>query len=211
MIAGDAEYGETHAHDSPTAIPAPARRQGAHPVAAHQRRPPTPPTNAAHQRRPSPPATTAGPPPPPIRHDPHVRHTPRAAGTAAAALATTLALSACGLNVMSADLFLLRRTGQPPPLTVLVNDDGVIRCNNGPAKNMPNQLLLQARDLADSLNKDAQAGLKLPAPPNSAYSYSIKLQNGTISFPDTAAATRPELAQAEQFALQAAHGPCAGS
>jgi len=139
-----------------------------------------------------------------------VRHRPRAA-TIAAAIATALTLSGCGLNVMSADLFLLRRTGQPPPLTLLVNDDGVIRCNNGPAKNMPNELLLQARDLANSLNKDAQAGLKLPTPPNSVYAYSIKLPNGTITFPDTAAAARPELAQAEQFALQAADGPCAGS
>jgi hypothetical protein len=195
MIAGDAEYGET-----PRKPPARRHRPAT-----------TGPQSPGHYRRPTTANPPAGPPLPPIRHDPHVRHTPRAAGIAAAALATTLALSACGLNVMSADLFLLRRSGQPPPLSVLVNDDGVIRCNNGPAKNMPNQMLLQARDLANSLNKDAQAGLKLPAPPNSAYSYSIKLQNGTISFPDTAAATRPELAQAEQFALQAAHGPCAGS
>ena len=38
-------------------------------------------------------------------------------------------LAGCGLNVQSADLFLLTRTGQGPKLTLLVNDSGTIRCN----------------------------------------------------------------------------------
>jgi hypothetical protein len=36
----------------------------------------------------------------------------------------------------------------------------------------------------------------------------VRLQDGTISFPDTAGSTRQELAQAEQFAVEAAQGPC---
>jgi hypothetical protein len=42
------------------------------------------------------------------------------------------------------------------------------------------------------------------------YRYRIRLQAGTVSFPDTSAAHREEFASAEQFVLQALSGPCAG-
>ena len=38
--------------------------------------------------------------------------------------------------------------------------------------------------------------------------YRIRLQDGTISFPDTAAAKHKELAEAELFAVQAAQQAC---
>ncbi len=129
---------------------------------------------------------------------------------AALAFAATLciALAGCGLQVSLPDLFLLQRTGQGKPLTLLVNDDATIRCNAGPAKPLPGRLLLQARDLAASLDNDARAKLRLALAANAVYAYTIKLQDGTISFGDTAAATHHELAQAELFAVQAAQGPC---
>ncbi len=40
------------------------------------------------------------------------------------------------------------------------------------------------------------------------YYFTIKLQQGTISFPDRAAATHNVLAQAELFAAQAAQKEC---
>ena len=119
-----------------------------------------------------------------------------------------LLTAACGLQIASPDLFVLTRTGQGSKLTLLVNDSGTIRCNGGPAKMLPDPLLLQARDLATSLDNDAIAKLHIPAPPDSVFSYSVTLQNGTITFPDTAGAKRSELAQTEQFALQAAQNPC---
>jgi hypothetical protein len=130
------------------------------------------------------------------------------AAIAVAGCGAAIALAGCGLNVQSADLFLLTRTGQGATLTMLVNDSGTIRCNNGPSKLLNDQLLLRARDLATALDKDAKKGLQIPAPPASVYTYSIKLQDGTISFPDTAGSHRSELAQAELFATQAAHSPC---
>jgi hypothetical protein len=123
-------------------------------------------------------------------------------------LLLAVTLTACGLNVQSADLFVLTRTGQGKPLTLLVNDSGTIRCNGGSAKPLPDRLLLQARDLANSLDADAKAKLRIAPAPASVASYTVKLQDGTISFPDTAASKRSELAQAELFALQASHGPC---
>jgi len=130
-----------------------------------------------------------------------------AAGCAAAALAA-LSLAACGLSVQSPDLFLLTRTGAGLRLTLLVNDSGTIRCDGGPARALPDPMLLQARDLAGTLDKDAKAGLHIAARPDSVYRYSVRLQDGTITFPDTAAAAHKELAQAELFALQAARTPC---
>ena len=111
--------------------------------------------------------------------------------------------------MQSPDLFTLSRTGQGKPLTLLVNDSGTIRCDGGKTKSLPDPLLLDARDLADDLNKDAQDKLHVPPPAaHSVFSYKITLQEGTVSFSDTAARSHPELARAELFAAQAAQGPC---
>jgi hypothetical protein len=114
----------------------------------------------------------------------------------------------CGLNVRSADLFLLERVGQGRPLTLLVNDGGTISCNGGRGKPLSDRLLLQARALATKLSDDAKAKLRLAPSANSVAYYTIKLQNGTIAFPDTAAASHHELADAELFAVQAAQSAC---
>jgi hypothetical protein len=122
--------------------------------------------------------------------------------------AVVLALASCGLSVQSPDLFLLTRTGPAAKLTLLVNDSGTIRCDGGAAKSLPDPLLLRARDLAKALAGDAKAKLLIRSGPRTIYSYSVKLQDGTISFPDTAASDHPELAQAELFALDAAQRAC---
>ncbi len=119
-------------------------------------------------------------------------------------------LAGCGLNVQSPDLFLMTRTGQTGRVTLLVNDGGTIRCDGGKARRLPDPLLLKARDLASALGGDAKQKLKIPSPPNSVYRYTIRLQDGRISFPDTATAGGrfPNLAQAELFAVQAAQQAC---
>jgi hypothetical protein len=133
----------------------------------------------------------------------------RRAGPLIVAPIAAAALAGCGLNVQSPDLFTLSRTGQGKPLTLLVNDSGTIRCDGGKTKSLPDPLLLDARDLADDLNKDAQSKLRVPpAAANSVFRYRVTLQDGTVSFSDTAARTHPELARAELFAVQAAQGPC---
>ncbi len=126
------------------------------------------------------------------------------------ALAIVLGAGAvgCGFAVQPADLFLLSRQGPGGRLTLLVGDGGTIRCDGGGARTLSDALLIQARDLADDLDKDAKANLHLPAGPGSVYTFSVRLQDGAISFPDTAAARHRELAQAELFAVQAAQRAC---
>ena len=127
-----------------------------------------------------------------------------------AAIALAGLLAGCGFNVQSPDLFLLTRTGHAGKLTLLVNDGGTIRCNGKRARALSDPLLLEARDLASMLDGDAKAKLRIAAQPNSVYRYRINLQGGTISFPDTAAASGkfPALAQAELFTVQAAQQAC---
>ncbi len=123
-------------------------------------------------------------------------------------LLAILLLAGCGFNVESPDLFLLTRTGLGRPLTLLVNDSGTIRCDGGKAKPLPDTLLIQARDLAQNLDGDAKAKLRIPKAPDSVALYTIRLQDGTIEFPDTAGARHQVLAQAELFAVQAAQQAC---
>jgi hypothetical protein len=129
----------------------------------------------------------------------------RVAATAIAALG----LTGCGLSVQSPDLFQVTRSGaHGKPLTLLVNDAGTITCDGSKPKSLPDPLLLQARDLSTSLNSDVKAKLGFAASARSVFSYTVKVQNGTMSFPDTAANARKELAQLELFVVQAAASPC---
>jgi hypothetical protein len=130
--------------------------------------------------------------------------------TLSAALAAS-ALAGCGLAVRSPDLFVLTRNGPRGTLTILINDAGTIRCDNGQAQSLPDRSLIVARDLATNLSNDAKAGLKIAATASSVYTYTVRMQDGTIAFPDSAAARHTELGPLEQFALQQAEGLCEGA
>src|SRR5947209_5357049 len=126
-----------------------------------------------------------------------------------AALAA-VGVAGCGFDVRAPDLFLLTRTGQGTRLTLLINDGGTISCNGKRAHPLSDSLLLRARDLASSLGGDARQKLRIRPGPHSVYRYTIRLRDGTISFPDTATAggRYPRLAQAELFTVQAAQKAC---
>jgi hypothetical protein len=116
----------------------------------------------------------------------------------------------CGLEVKQPDLFLLTRTGGGTTETLLVNSSGTVRCNRTRTKPVPDNLLLQARNLTGRLNRDARHHLRIPPSPNSFYRYRVRVQGGTIVFPDTAAHNHPELATLQLLAVKLAQGPCKG-
>src|SRR6202012_1286887 len=117
---------------------------------------------------------------------------PLALGLMAAAAGT-----GCGLHVELPDLFLVTRTGGSSKLTLVVNDGGQITCNDGKQKTITSSQLITARDLTDDLANDAKAKLAIPSPSGTVYTYTVKLQQGTISFPDRAATTHKYLGQVE--------------
>jgi hypothetical protein len=121
------------------------------------------------------------------------------------------ALAGCGISEQSPDLFLLQRTGQGQTIRLLVKDDGTVRCNGRPGTPLSDAQILQARDLASALDKDAKSGLHVPPAAGSIYSYSVKLQDGTISFADTSGSQRKELAQAELFTVQVGASHCSAA
>jgi hypothetical protein len=126
----------------------------------------------------------------------------------ALAVAMAMALAGC-FDVQLPDLFLITRTGPGPKLTVLVNDSGTISCNGAKAKPISDAVLIQARDLSQNLSDDGTANLSIKREPGTVYYFTIKVQEGTISFPDRAAdASHPNLAAAELFTLQAAQHLC---
>ena len=127
---------------------------------------------------------------------------------AAIVLVCCAPLAGCGFAVQSPDDFVMTRTGHGPRVTLLVNDAGTIRCDGGRARPITSGMLIDARDLVDNLTNDAKDRLRIPQAANSVYRYTVRMQVGTISFPDTAALRHHELAGVEQFALQALAGPC---
>jgi hypothetical protein len=137
------------------------------------------------------------------------RSTRRLAGVLGV-LAVVATLGGCGEDIKGADLFLLTRRPSNhrngAELALLVNDSGTISCNGGRPRPLADRLLLQARDLATALSGDAN--LRLPVPPNSIFHYYIVLPYGSVSFPDTAAAHHPLLAQVLHFELQASRQAC---
>jgi hypothetical protein len=124
------------------------------------------------------------------------------------ALAAAACLAGCGAQ--TPDLFLLARTGAIPGarLTLLVNDGGTVRCNGGAPRQLPDQQLLAARDIATSLAKDAQHHLTLPAPAGAILRFRVRSKDGTVTFSDVDAGSRPELAKVVAFARTVARGVC---
>ena len=132
----------------------------------------------------------------------------RPIGLAAASLAVTAMIAACGQA--GADLFIVQRSGQGPgaALTLRVADDGYVRCNGGPRRRMSDQQLLLAREIERELNGDAKQRVSRPPGPGSVLSYSVKLQSGTVRFSDTSPGISKEERKAAAFTREVATGVC---
>jgi hypothetical protein len=130
-------------------------------------------------------------------------------GAAAVALAAAVSLGGCG-GVKAADLFVVTRTGSAPQaqLTMLVNEEGIVHCNGGPALKLSDPQLVQARAIQEELHDAAVAGLSLPPRPGSALSYSVREENGTVRFSDNSTGQPHVLRQLALFVLQVAQQVC---
>lgn len=128
-------------------------------------------------------------------------------GALAAALA--LLLGGCGA-IKPADLFLVQRTGTVAgaPLTLLVNEEGGVRCNGGPALKLGDAQLVEARGIQEDLHDPATRHLSLPPGPRSVFSYRVRLESGSVSFSDDSLRQPRVFRRLALFVLQSAQRVC---
>ena len=117
-------------------------------------------------------------------------------------------LTGCGAP--SADLFVVTRSGKDrnANLKLLVSDDGTVTCNRRKPVPMGAKRLLDARELARDLEKQAALGLELPKEKGSILAYKVRLQAGTVAFADTSRGLPKTFSRVEAFTSDVAKSVC---
>jgi hypothetical protein len=125
------------------------------------------------------------------------------------ALLAALGCAGCG-GVRAADLFLVYRTGSTPQarLTMLVNEEGVVRCNGGAPFRLQDAQIVKARTIQEELHSPASRHLSLPPRPRSVFSYYVRDVDGNVRFSDNSAGQPAVLHQLALFVLQTAQQVC---
>jgi hypothetical protein len=133
-----------------------------------------------------------------------------AAGPVLAVLAAAAALAVgCG-GITPPDLFIVKRSGTGPHarLTMLINEEGGIRCNGGPELKLSDPQLVKARAIQEELEKPSSHHLALAAQPGSVLSYSVRDENGTVSFADNSRGQPKVLRALVLLVLEASQQVC---
>jgi hypothetical protein len=115
----------------------------------------------------------------------------------------------CG-GIKAADLFVVQRNGPAAgeTLTLLVNEEGGVRCNGGPEGKLADPALLQARSIQEGLKGTASAHLSLPAGGESVFSYFVRDENGSVRFYDNSTRQPKVLRELQAFVLATAQTVC---
>lgn len=120
-----------------------------------------------------------------------------------------LLLAGCG-GIEAPDLFIVYRSGATPHarLTLLVNEEGGVRCNGASAPKLSDSQLVKARAIQEDIKEPASSHLSLRANPGSVLSYRLRDQDGTVSFADNSRGQPKVLRQLVLFVLEAAQQIC---
>jgi hypothetical protein len=119
-------------------------------------------------------------------------------------------LAGCGAGVTAPDLFLVQRTGSGPGarLTLLVNEEGGVRCNGSKTLKLSDPQIVQARAIQEDLQSPAGRHLSLESRAGSVLSYYLRDENGTVRFSDNSADQPTVFRQLQLFVLQVAQQVC---
>jgi hypothetical protein len=135
----------------------------------------------------------------------------RAGGRAVAVgLLSAAALAAgCG-GVRASDVFIVQRTGTSPGagLTLLVNEEGGVRCNGGATLKLSDPQLVQARAIQEDMRDPASKHVSLPARAGSVFSYYLRDENGSVRFADNSKGQPAAFRSLALFVLQTAQRVC---
>lgn len=125
------------------------------------------------------------------------------------AIAASAALAGCG-GIKAPDLFIVKRSGSTPQarLTLLVNEEGGVSCNGGPELKLSDPQIVKARAIQEELHDPATHNLSLPARPGSVLAYSVRDQDGTVTFADNSSAQPKVLRSLALFVLDTAQLVC---
>jgi hypothetical protein len=118
-------------------------------------------------------------------------------------------LAGCG-GITAPDLFLVQRSGSVAGarLTLLVNEEGGVRCNGGETLKLSDPQLVEARAIQEDLRGPASRHLSLPTGPRSVFSYYVRDENGTMRFSDDSSGQPPVLHRLALFVLQTSQQVC---
>ncbi len=136
------------------------------------------------------------------------------ASTAGVLVSALLTLLACG-GIAAPDLFIVQRSGSGPHarLTLLVNEEGGVRCNglatrSGHKLKLSDAALVQARAIEEDLEEPASKHLSLAPRSGSVLSYSVREEKGSVRFSDNSAGQPKVLHELALFVLQTAQQVC---
>lgn len=95
-------------------------------------------------------------------------------------------LAAAGCGGTAGDLLAVDRTGEVPgaKLRMVIGDGGLVRCNEGEEHRMPDDLLLDAREVERELEGPAEEQLTLRPGPGSILRYDVETPTGRVRFAD---------------------------
>ena len=134
---------------------------------------------------------------------------------AGAALAA-LALLGAGCGSRAADLIAVQRSGDIPGarLTMVMTDDGRVRCNNGPDRMVTSRQLIDAREIVRALEGEddavgpADRGVRLAPGRDSILRYDVRIEAGSVGFADTSRGQPPAFFRIAGLTRAVAKGPC---
>lgn len=131
----------------------------------------------------------------------------RAAATALATAAAAALAAGCGTE--SADLFVVERDGSLPDakLALVVGDGNTVECD-GEERPFANELLLDARQLAEDLEPLFERNVRLPEGQGTLVRYRVFNDLGEIRFSDDSPALPPELGRLIALTRAIARGSC---
>jgi hypothetical protein len=118
-------------------------------------------------------------------------------------------LAGCG-GIKSPDLFLVTRTGNGShaKLTMLVNEEGGIRCNGSKELKLPDLQIVKARQIQEELQEPSSDHLILAPRPGSVLEYHVRDEHGEVRFADNSVGQPKVLRELELFVVQSAQQIC---
>jgi hypothetical protein len=128
----------------------------------------------------------------------------------ACALGAAALFAGCGGGVRAADLFVVERMGSVPgaKLTLLVNEEGGVRCNGGPVRKMSDPQLVLARGVQEDLKEAASEHLVLPALRGSVFGYYLRDENGYVRFADNSLKQSKAMRELQELVLEVGQKVC---